>query len=50
MDWLDKSSNNHTIADLPSRPSQSARDTKINELIAKVNDLLALIVSDESRL
>ena len=50
MNWLEKSNSNHTIADLPSRPTDNARDTKINELIAKVNDLLALIVSDESRL
>tara|TARA_R100001015_G_C4595152_1_gene150406 strand:- start:85 stop:237 length:153 start_codon:yes stop_codon:yes gene_type:complete len=50
MDWLDKSSSNHTIADLGARPNDSQRDAKINELIAKVNDLMALIVSEESRL
>jgi hypothetical protein len=50
MDWLEKSNSNHTISDLGARPTDSQRDTKINELIAKVNDLMALIVSEESRL
>tara|TARA_R100001015_G_C4596178_1_gene151382 strand:+ start:407 stop:559 length:153 start_codon:yes stop_codon:yes gene_type:complete len=50
MDWLEKSNNNHTISDLPARPTQNQINTKINELIGKVNDLMALIVSENTRL
>lgn len=50
MDWLEKVNSNHTIADLSARATDRDRDAKIQELIAKVNDLMALIVSEESRL
>ncbi len=50
MDWLEKTNSNHTISNLAARPTDSQRDTKIQELIEKVNDLMALIVSEESRL
>tara|TARA_Y100000361_G_C11075578_1_gene298089 strand:+ start:548 stop:700 length:153 start_codon:yes stop_codon:yes gene_type:complete len=50
MDWLEKSNSKHTISDLPTRSTERDRHEKINELIAKVNDLMALIVSEETRL
>jgi len=50
MDWLEKSNNNHTISDLPTRSSDNDRHNKIQELINKVNDLMALIVSENTRL
>ncbi len=50
MDFLEKHNNKHTLSTLGARPNDSQRDTKINEIIGKLNDVLALLASDESKL
>lgn len=50
MDFLEKHNSEHTLTTLGVRPSNSDRDTKINEIIGKLNDVLALFAGDETKL
>ena len=50
MNWLEKGNSNKTISNLSARATDRLRDQKIQELIEKVNDLMALIVSENNRL
>lgn len=50
MEFLEKHKGEHTISTLGARPSISDRNNKINEIIGKLNDVLALLASDETKL
>jgi hypothetical protein len=50
MDFLEKHNAEHTLSTLTGRPTDAQRDAKINEIIGKLNDVLALFAGDESKL
>ena len=50
MRFLEKHNNRHTLTTLRSRSTDADREAKINEIIVKLNDVLALLASDESKL